>query len=275
MSGIRGIVICVNYDDLLSITLPRNMRFLDECIVVTSPADEKTKAVCAGIERVRVFETNAFYEYGAKFNKGLAMEQGFEFMGREGWILIWDADILFPDDMADYIQVDDMYPTRLYGARRRILHNPKDWTPDFNWQAARPTRDRDFPGFYQLFNASDPHIQKLPWYDVTFAHAGGGDGYFATRWPWAEKMRMPFDVLHLGPRDSNWFGRVSERIDGGQLSITDEDRLLMQKYLSWKGWGTRQDMSATFDHEHVNVPGTEPSGFRLLADSDHPKPQPQ
>jgi len=271
VQGVRGIVICVNYDDLLSITLPRNMRFLDECVVVTAPSDERTKAVCRGIPNVRVLETNAFYEHGAKFNKGLAMEQGFDFLGRHGWILIWDADILFPDDINDYVSPELMDASTLYGPRRLILPDPKKWTPEFNWDSAYPTRDRDFPGFFQLFHADDPHIKSLPWYDVTFAHAGGGDGYFATRWKWAEKVRMPFSVLHLGPRDKNWFGRVSERTDGQALEISQEDRELMPRYLSWKGWGVRQDVDANFEHEHVDVPGAVQSGFRLLKDSEQPK----
>ena len=34
---IRGITISVNYAPLLAVTLPRNMRHLSECVVVTSP----------------------------------------------------------------------------------------------------------------------------------------------------------------------------------------------------------------------------------------------
>ncbi len=45
MIPVKGIVVCVEYDDLLTITLPRNARHLTEIVVVTSPTDLRTQQV--------------------------------------------------------------------------------------------------------------------------------------------------------------------------------------------------------------------------------------
>jgi hypothetical protein len=263
----RGIVVCVNYDDLLNITLVRNMRFFEECVVVTSPTDERTKKLASSIPNVRVFETDAFYRFGAKFNKGLAIEEGFEFLGREGWILIWDADTLFPSEM----DLSAITPGRLYGARRYILDNPKQWHEELNWASLPVSNDKSFPGYFQLFHASDPTISQLPWYDVTFGHAGGGDGYFESRWKSFVKVRLPFKVLHLGPRDTNWFGRASPRTDSVTIEDASHHLKEMQDFLVFKGW--RKPLPGRTDvtkyEEKVVVPGMPPSGYKLKGRFDH------
>lgn len=266
---IRGIVVCVNYDDLLKITLVRNMRHLSECLVVTSPADHRTKELCKGIPNVRVYETDAFYRYGAKFNKGLAMEEGFDMLGRSGWILIWDADTLLPDNISY-----DYKPGNLYNAHRLILNDPLQWTPEFDWKRATPSHDPSFPGYFQLFYAEDPIISQHPWYDVTFTHAGGCDGYFQSRWPQDRKIRLPFKVLHLGPRDTNWFGRASERADRLLVEEQAHFKKEMQKFLTFKGW--RGANSSTFVepnyNEKVAVPGAVETGYKLTGKYDRNKP---
>jgi len=262
---IRGIVICVDYDDLLKITLEQNMRFMDECVVVTSLADERTRALVqdtASRYNVRLHQTDAFYRYGAKFNKGLAMEEGFDVLGRHGWIVVWDADTLFPDDMPVWqlIQSGRLRGDTLYGPNRLLLDDPRLWTPDFDWSRAHDTWDGVFAGYFQLFEATDPHLGQLPWYDVTFTHAGGGDGAFQARWPDNKKERLPFKVLHLGPRDTNWCGRISVRADGETLpSTAAESGEAMRAFLSYKGWRGCKTLKEF--NEHVSVPGAVPTGF--------------
>lgn len=256
---IRGIVVCVNYDDLLEITLWRNMRHLTECVVITTPTDERTKEVCRKVPNVRVFETDAFTRFGAKFNKGLAMEEGFDFLGRHGWILIWDADTLFPDELPS---LNNLYQGRLYNAPRLILADPTRWRPDLDWSTLPISNDKSFPGYFQLFYAGDRIINQRPWYDVTFAHAGGGDGYFESRWPNHLKIRMPEKVLHLGPRDTNWFGRASPRRDGLTVEEQEQYQREMRDFLSFKGWA-KTDVDVTTYNEKVAVPGATETGYKL------------
>jgi hypothetical protein len=254
----RGIVVCVGFDDLLAITLPRNMRFLSECVVVTSPDDIRTQELVKKIPDCRLHITDSFYANGAKFNKGLGMEEGFDVLGRDGWIQIWDADILFPE----HFKLPDLSVGMLYGAQRLVLNDPKQWKPEFNWLSLKPANDAErVSGYFQLFNASDWHILQKPWYDVCFTHAGGCDGYFDSRWPRNRTQRLPFNVLHLGPVDANWFGRTQARVDGQPIGGNPmTSRLLNQQYRAYKGWNTLHPPVKEFQ-EVVEVPGYQPSGF--------------
>lgn len=266
MPHIRGVVVCVDYDDLLAITLVRNMRHLDECVVVTAPHDVRTQDLCKSIPNVRCSITDAFYRHDAKFNKGLAIEEaGFDILGRSGWILIWDADTLFPDTLT----LPTLNKGTLYGARRLILENPQQWHPEFNWQKATLADDNGIYGYFQLFHADDPAIQKRPWYDVTFSHAGGCDGYFQDRWDQTRKFWLNCRVLHLGPRYRNWFGRAFPRIDGVVVEGQQTNAAIMQKYCNYKCWSGANANVAQFD-EHVQVPGVLPSGF-VVGSGNHSK----
>lgn len=263
----KGVVVCVEYTDLLRLVLVRNMRFLSSCAVITSPQDTETQSFCAKIQNVSVFVTDAFYRHGAKFNKGLAIEEYWNSTERDGWICAWDADILFPDTFNDCIDERHLKIGTLYGPRRRMMLDPENWTPQYDWSQLPIRQDRSFPGYCHVFHGQDPHIAKLPWYDVTFAHAGGGDGYFEQRWPRECKVRIPCHVLHLGPPDNNWFGRVSPRIDGVPVNGAKERHETMETFLHWKGWN-RPETVEKFDHERVEVPGYSPTEFRLLSHSE-------
>jgi len=253
MPAIRGITISVGYAPLLSVTLVRNLRHLTECLVVTTPEDEDTKAVARSIPGVRIFETGAFTRHGARFNKGLAMEEGFEALGRHGWCCIFDADILLPD----VLPLADIRPDTLYGARRRVLEDPNKWQPDLNWNVAPHAKDGGPIGFTQLFHA-DAIKDKRPWYDVSFGHAGGGDAFFIGHWPPGKRVVLPFDVLHLGPVDKNWFG------------LDPEGQDMMAAFVHRNGWRramAKADPTAV-DRvpeivERVEVPGYPKSDYEL------------
>ena len=255
MLEIRGLTVSVNYADKLAITLHRNMRHMVSCLVVTSHDDHATQAVARSVPGVHLSITDAFTRHGAAFNKGYAIELSLDVLGREGWILIHDSDILFPDVMP----LDRIRPTALHGCRRRILENPSKWSPEMRWDEIPQSRDGSPIGFFQLFHADDPAIRdKRPWYDPTFAHAGGGDAYFMTHWSQHNHVILPFDVLHLGPRDTNWFGTDPKARD------------TMAAFVVRNGWGRSHP---NVDHtavervgeitERVQVPGYEPTGFEL------------
>lgn len=254
---IKGIVVCVGYDDLLALTLHRNARHLTEIIVPTSPEDERTRAVVARVPSARCWITDAFTRHGGKFNKGLAIESGFDALGRDGWTLIFDADIVLPSTLP--LPVLD--PTKLYGAPRRILDPvPTTLPPESEWGKFPMSKETGYPGYFQLFHGSCSTIARRPWYDVTYTHAGGGDGYFESRWPATQKERLPFEVLHLGPRDVNWFGRASERLDGEPIPEAGERSADMTRLLGMKGW---RDAPESHINEKVQNPLLPQTGHKL------------
>jgi hypothetical protein len=206
--NVRGITISVNYADLLAITLPRNMRHLTECLVITTADDVQTQRIAAVVPGVRTYITDAFTRYGAYFNKGLAMEEGFEVLGRSGQILIWDADCLFPQSIPwGLLKVN-----ALNGAHRRICTPVTRWSDGCNWDEFPPHADGGPIGFFQCFCADDLN-GKRPWYHVGYPHAGGCDAYFIGHWEASRRHVLPFHVLHLGQVDQHWFGTSAEARD--------------------------------------------------------------
>lgn len=250
---IRGVTVSVGYGPLLAVTLPRAMRHLAECVVVTTPDDDETHVVVDRTPGARLHETDAFTRHGARFNKGLAMEEGLDALGREGWILIHDADIVMPDALP----LDRLRPDCLHGARRRLMVDPGEWRDGLDFRAYPPVRDGGPIGFFQLFRA-EPIIDRRPWYDVSFTHAGGGDAYFMTHWPRSKWVTLPIDVLHLGPIDTHWFGTGPEGRD------------MMAAYVYRNGW-TRAMAHSDPAAQHrvgeitdrVSVPGYGPSSYEI------------
>lgn len=229
---IKGIVVCVDYDDFLRESLWRNARHLTEIVVVTSSEDKSTQEIVKEVPSAKLWVTDAFTRYGEKFNKGAAIEEGFEVLGRDGWILIFDADIILPD----VIHVDHISPDKMYGAPRRLLEDPSKFRNGIRWDTLPISRETGYPGYFQLFHGSCPIIANKPWYATSFNHAGGGDSYFDSRWPDSRKEKLRFDVLHLGPRDTNWFGRVSKRMDDKPIVGGKEKFDTMRKLLAHRGW---------------------------------------
>jgi hypothetical protein len=232
------LTVCVGCDDLLALTLPRNIHHFTDAWVITAPDDEKTIRWCSEFQKqtqrvIHVFKTDAFTRNGAKFNKGLAIEECFEFMGRQGWICILDSDIVLPKKI-DWSFAE---PGKLYSPPRRMLVDiPKD-IDSVEWSRVPVRGDTEFCGYFQLFHASDPVLTKRPWYGTDYIHAGGGDHVFEMKWATRNKIRPNFSVLHLGPADANWFGRATSRIDGQEEPNQAGRRETMHEFLASKGWG--------------------------------------
>ena len=211
----KAITVCVEYDDLLEITLPRAAPHFDGILVVTSPEDKNTMRLVGRFAReglrVGIWPTNAFYQNGAGFNKGLALEQGFDILGREGWICVFDADIVMPAEM----DLSGLVPGKLYCPRRRICKDPRKYDGSEDFRRWKPFPDMEHAGYCQFFHADDPVLKSVrPWYGTHWKHAGGCDSDFQSRWPDGHKEWLDFTVLHLGEDAANWHGRCTPRLDG-------------------------------------------------------------
>jgi hypothetical protein len=207
---LRAIMVCVDYGDLLRITLPYNRHHFSAVMIVTTSRDSETidvaKRYGAGL-----YFTEAFYDNRAYFNKWKALEQGLDAFGRFGWLCIMDADVLWPK-MIEHPEYECGY---LYTPRRRIqndiLNSP---LPEVGWPLLPLYNECEFAGYTQIFHADDSHLSVPPWYEQDWRHAGGGDSFFQYRWPVSNKRRPAWQVLHLGAPQRNWCGRVTMRTDG-------------------------------------------------------------
>jgi len=199
---INALTVCVNYADLLAMSIDRWAGSLASLTIVTDMADTAT-ADLAKHAGAGLFRTDVFYERGAKFNKGAALEAARQAMPWSEWILFFDADIVPEREWSAKVDSCMCQPGSLYSARRRECIDPAD-------------RDRtDLPmilgdgvgvGYFQLFHSTDEHAQDVPLLDTTFTHAGVYDSLFMHRWHGSQRHLLPIVLTHLGPRD-NWFGR--------------------------------------------------------------------
>jgi len=207
--SVKSLVVCVNYSDKLAITLPRNKRHFDRTLVVTSPDDTQTQEL-ARAEGVDLYITDAFTRYGAYFNKGMAIEESLDELGRDGWICIWDADIVMPNTL----NLQNPDPRSLHVPIRRTLADWKAFRPDgIDWSSLpSPTQPHEFDGYFQLFHGLA--MGERPWYGIEWTHAGGCDSDFQFKFDKHYRKRLPFEVLHLGSegylRIGNWAGVTPE-----------------------------------------------------------------
>lgn len=248
----RAIMVAVNYTDLLAVTLPYNRHHFDEVHIVTDEKCLHEVLPIADANDASVWHTELFYERGASFNKWAALEWGLDQIGREGWLCLMDADVLWPkaarfQEVVLGQRVDTMNDRNRHFLRigqlttplRRMAPWPVDvvaeqrgsgFTKAFertkegyvipseqSWSRYPIHRNvREWAGYSQIFHASDPVLGPPPWHEVDWKHAGGADSIFQRKWPAERKVRPPWEVLHLGEAGKNWFGR------GADPRLTDE-----------------------------------------------------
>jgi len=217
---VRALTVSVGYDDILAHTLPQMLATFKDVFVVTSPQDETTARVARSLG-AKVYPTDAFYRNGASFNKGLAIEECFTLMEREGWMAVIDADILLPDRFPDF----QLQQGVLYSARRRVCEDVRQWQPGADWGKFPQWLEVEYSGYLHIFHAADPMLAVPPWYGTTWRHAGGCDSEFQSRWDARHKQALPWEVLHLGPVDTNWCGRLSTRLDDNAPAVEIPDNI--------------------------------------------------
>ena len=187
-------------------------------MVVTTPGDPAVEI--ARDNDCNVFQTTAFYEDGAVFNKFRALEYGLDAFGRRGWLVVMDSDVLWPKS----IPQTNLEVGKLYSPLRRMFPSlPKEAPPEEEWSRYPIHRNvAEWAGYSQIYSTEDPALGNPPWHETNWTTAGGPDSFFQRKWAPGEKVRPPFDVLHLGPHGTNWCGRVSSYADGTKPEMSDE-----------------------------------------------------
>lgn len=239
---LRAITVCVDFADILSLTLPYNRHHFSEYMVVTSSADIATEQLALA-NHCTVYETDSFYTYDpypnahSTFAKWLALEQALDAYGRHGWLCILDADVLWPKT----VQLDLKEGCLHSPLRRMYPYIPAPGVPipaESLWSQYPLHRNiAEHAGYTQIFHASDPHLGTPPWHQTDWIHAGGADSMFQARWPPACKRRPPWQVLHLGEAGVNWLGRTSKLADGTIPDRARERRLALRRLIQARTTG--------------------------------------
>lgn len=195
---IHGLVVSVNYADLLVPGIGLWMGGLDSLTVVTDLNDDDTVALAIAMGHgATVFRTDAFYRNGAAFNKGLAQQEAWHLVPKDDWILLIDADVIPPIAWRQRLEALRPEPGWLYGCFR------------FDEHGCKIADDTHGYGYFQLFHSSDPLAQRDPFFDVDWVHAGNGDSNIMLRWRNAGRLAhpLPLRLTHPGGKSENWFGR--------------------------------------------------------------------
>jgi glycosyltransferase involved in cell wall biosynthesis len=227
---LEAVTTCVGFDDLLDVTLSANHPHLDTMIVVTSHEDSRTQQVARKHGAICV-QTDLFRKNQRGFNKGAAINAGFNRFQYHGWRLHLDSDIILPDNFRRLLfNHSHLDRNCLYGADRvdvigrgelSLLARKVAASPQHNWSVwIDPKQPRQVGhrfvdtlsgyvplGFFQLWHASTQ--KSYPW---SLGDAAHDDVSFAMQWASEHRRLLPTAVCyHLCPAPprlgQNWDGK--------------------------------------------------------------------
>jgi hypothetical protein len=228
---LEGIITCVNYGDFLAATLPLNRHVFDHLVVVTTPDDRATQRLCQHYD-VHCLLTDAFHAGGEPFNKGLGINAGLTQLGRTGWIVHMDADIVLPPKAREVLLGVPLDPLMIYGIDRVNCQSYREWLRYL--QLPTPQHEQDvfvhpgpfrlgtriaksefqgyIPiGYFQLWCAGAYPERRYPEHH---SDAARSDMLFAVQWPRLRRQLLPeLFAIHLeteaAAMGANWKGRTT------------------------------------------------------------------
>lgn len=215
------IIVSVNYNDLLIVSLSHNVKIFENITVVTSPDDLLCQKICQKFG-VNCLVTSVMYEGGAVFNKGKAINEGIKSLDNPDFILLIDADIVLESKIdIDSLSEDVLYTSsRLICKSYQIYKSWKDENLDIE-KVGRLENNKGI-GFFQLFNISNSNVDRENPYPENSQNASWSDLIFRDKFP--KKSDWGGKTIHLGDPYINWDGRVTRRF------LTDEEFLeILQK----------------------------------------------
>ncbi len=229
---LEGVMTSVGFDDVLDVTLGFNHPHFDTLIVVTSHDDRKTQKVCQK-HGVTCVQTDLFKKNGRNFNKGAAINAGFNYFQYHGWRMHLDCDIILPSNFKRVLfNHSTLHPANLYGFDRIDVigkQGLKDFLPHYYGQHDGMKVSASFGaishrwvdnleghlilGFAQLFHCS---CQKP--YPYSLGNAAHDDLIFSALWGKENRIHLPTLVLyHLVTETpyigQNWENRRSKRLE--------------------------------------------------------------
>jgi len=233
---ISAITTCVNYSDFLTWCLMFNKHQFNRFLVVTTPQDTRTKAVC-DFFNVECLQTEAFFENEQTFGKSQAINVGIQHLLKSyktEWILHLDSDIIFPPRTVEFIKAYNLEKDSIYMADRLQVLGFDKWV-DFLYEV-EPVHEQEvwlrtdrFPvmprvyrnnehgngivpiGYFQLWHKNS----NLNTYPKIHENAARSDMLFSLQWkPEKRKLLSTVYVWHLESQSAdmgaNWNGRKTK-----------------------------------------------------------------
>lgn len=230
---IEAVTVSVGFDDILDYAIEHNHPHVDTLIVVTSHDDHKTRLVCQK-HGVICVPTDLIHKNGRNFNKGAAINAGFNRFQFSGVRMHIDSDCLLPDNFRrllfnhtclkrDFIygadRIDIVGSTAADAVKLFRQHN---WGYLIYSESDKKLSARYVDGlvgyapigFFQLWHAS-----KQTFYPHSNGSAAHDDIAFSTLWPECNRALLPSVICHHLVADANlkfganWDGRKQKRLD--------------------------------------------------------------
>ena len=219
---LEAVTTCVGFDDILDVTLSENHPQVDHLIVVTSHDDTKTQQVCQKHGATCV-QTDLFKKDGRNFNKGAAINAGFNYFKYYGWRVHLDSDIVLPDNFRRVLfNKTHLDQNCLYGASRMDVIGMDNLNAILNGKPSHDTWASNTPspniaalsqrsyidpvagyvpiGYFQLWHSS---MQKP--YPYSLGTAAHDDVMFGQLWAAQHRQLLPtFVVYHLCAQQPKW-----------------------------------------------------------------------
>lgn len=245
------IIVSINYNDYLLISLVNNIKVFDNITVVTTKDDIKCQEICKNLG-VNCVISERVYDDGAKFNKGKAINDGIKSLDNPDLILLLDSDIV----VKEKIELDRLSDDVLYTSNRIIYKDYNSFISECN---EIEEIDKGW-GFFQLFCFNNPVIDKNCPFPELSETADGSDLVF--RDYFERRRSINKKVIHLGDTKQNWKGRVTEKfITDEQLQkLINETKFEINKYFDniyCLNLDKRQDrwekVSKQFNRFNINV----------------------
>ena len=229
-----GICVSYNYIDTLKFMLPINYKHFDKIYIITDENDNDTISLCKEYSNVEVlfftFKTDT-----AVFNKGAALKMAQKIVYDkypEHWYLIFDSDIILPNNFIDILQRENLNENCIYGAIRYNITRSselfKNIKPDhkciqnnltFNWKIIdNGTGTGPGPGIigsFQLYKLKKTYQSS----NDSWFNGADYDFYFA--WINFNIFCQLENILyiHLGETGKNWKGKNVEFIDDACIDL--------------------------------------------------------
>lgn len=227
---ITCLMVCVNYGDMLSITLPLNKDLFNNVVVVTTPEDEETISVC-NKHGIKTLLYNCCFCYYDKqivadptklFHLSKMINQGLMYIREQfldDWILYLNSDIVL-EPKIKFVNTDKLDENILYGSYRHLIPTKEEFLKIYNDGIVNfenaykmfPDSDKEKSlglGFFQLFKKSVFYDQQYSTHNNNY-DASVSDLLFINKFKGVQRLE-DYTVLHLGVPGINWYGRISER----------------------------------------------------------------
>jgi len=222
-----GICVSYKYFDTLKFMLPINYRHFEKIYLITQEDDIETIEFCKKFNNVIILFYN-FKNNGKKFDKFGALNYAQRKVynnNPNSWYLIFDSDIILPNNFIDILARENLNENCIYGAlrtnvlkssellnKKNIINENIDWK--YNNILCLKNKPPSILGCFQLY-------KKKVFCRDDMNNAGKGDYFFGY-----DNFNMFCNLenilyFHLGKNGVNWNGKVESFIDDINISLKD------------------------------------------------------